>query len=68
MSWATSSLADRKESEELYKMKGILYRSRNKEVKLGKKWVGYCKVTFLGRTAWLPQADYPASAGQVTHD
>ena len=51
MSWATSSLADRKESKELYNMKDILYRSRNKEVKLGKK------------VGWLLQGYLPGGNG-----
>lgn len=48
MSWVVSNLADTKGSLRRCTDENLIVRgSRNKEAVLGKKWVGYDKVTFL---------------------
>ena len=40
----------------------------NKEVTLGKKWIGYGKVTSLQETVGVYKADYLTTANQVIPD
>ena len=44
MNWAAYNLAER---QELYKVKDLQAERSDREVILDKKWVSYCKPTFL---------------------